>query len=278
MAQDQKTDKSIKDTKSGSQAGSDRESQGGAAGQRATSMGFFEHLDELRGRVIRCAIIFFIGFFICFEFTNDLVLDFIRIPLVDAIGEAASKLNIISPFELFLNRLKMAAVTAVFLVSPFLFYQMWAFIAPGLYPKERKYVFPFILGATGCFLGGASFAYYVLFPIAFKFLIGNEDPNIQVMLSLGAYYSTCLRLLLLFGMAFELPVLLCFLGFLGIVDGSTLRKNRNSAIIGITVVCALFAPPDAISMLILMAPLILLYEISIYIVDFLGRTRSNKDG
>ena len=232
-------------------------------------MGFFDHLEELRARSTRCLFVFLIMFVIMFYQTNEYVFDFIRMPLVKAIGPEFSKLNIISPFEHFLTKLKIGAVSSVFVCFPYFMYHVWAFVAPGLYAKGRKLIFPFLLAATLCFLAGAGFAYYVVFPMAFKFLIVVDD-NVQPMLSFGDYYSTCLKLFLLFGLTFELPVFIVFMGLLGVVDAPFLRKHRGNAIIGITIVCAMFAPPDAISMILLMMPLIVLYEISILVVAGFG--------
>lgn len=127
--------------------------------------------------------------------------------------------------------------------------------------------------ATVFFIGGACFAYFVLFPVGFKYFLTYGAPTDIPLLTIESYYSTCLKLLLLFGLAFELPVLICLLGFLGIVDAPFLRQHRRTAILGITVLAALFAPPDAVSMLILGIPLIFLYEGAIWVVHWVGLKR-----
>lgn len=246
-------------------------------------MSFWEHLDELRARLMRCLWIFMIGFGVFFfnhksipflEISlTDRVMAFLREPLFAVMPADKQSLYFTSLFENFFVHLKIAAYSTLFCFSPFFFYQLWAFIAPGLYPRERKYVVPFVSAATFFFLVGAGFAYFVLFPVGFKYFVQFGGPGETAMLTMDSYYSTCLKLMLLFGVAFELPVLLSLLGFLGVVDDRDLRTHRRSAIIGITVVSALFAPPDAVSMLILMAPLILMYEGSIYVVRFLGARR-----
>ena len=203
-------------------------------------------------------------------------MDFLRQPLFDVLPADKHQLYFTSLFENFLTHLKIAAVTAIFGLSPFFFYQLWNFVAPGLYPKERKFVVPFIAVGTGFFVGGAAFAYYILFPAAFKFFIQYGLPTDTPLLTIGAYYGTVLKLLLLFGMAFELPVIVVLLGFLGVIDAAFLRKHRQSSIIGITILCAMFAPPDAISMLIMMAPLIVLFEMSIWVVQWLGVRRERQ--
>lgn len=239
-------------------------------------MSFFSHLEEARSRLVFSLVVFFIGFLICYTTTNPWVFDFLKAPLFQIMPEGQQKLYFTSLFENFLTHLKIGAVSAIFFLSPFFFYQLWAFIRPGLYPRERKLVVPFVLAATLFFLGGAAFAYYILFPVAFKFFVTfGADTDIP-LLTIRSYFDTCLKLLLLFGLAFELPVLIIFLGFMGVLDAEMLRTQRRAAIIGITIACAMFAPPDAISMIILMVPLILLYEAAIIIVDWWGPGRKKR--
>ena len=235
-------------------------------------MRFYDHLDELRVRLMRCLAVFFIGFVVCYFFADGF-LAILRKPLFDVMPPDQRKLYFTSLFENFLTHLKIAGYASLFVFSPYFFYQLWAFISPGLYPKERKLAAPFLVAATSFFVGGACFAYFVLFPVGFKFFVTYGAPTDAPMLTISAYYGTCLKLLLLFGLAFELPVLICLLGYLGIVDAEMLRRNRRNAILGISVASALFAPPDAISMLILGAPLIFLYEGSIWVVQGLGLKR-----
>ncbi len=237
-------------------------------------MPFFDHFDELRARLLKCLYLFVGGFAICFWGANRYVMDFLRRPLFDILPLDKQNLYFTSLFENFMTHLKIAAVSSGFLLSPFIFYQIWAFVAPGLYPKERKLVVPFITLATAFFVGGALFAYYILFPVAFKYFISFGFENDIPMLTINSYYGTCLKLLVLFGLAFELPVLVILLGYLRVIDSVFLRKHRQNAIIGITVLCAVFAPPDAISMLILMIPLIILYEMSIWVVHWIGAKRA----
>lgn len=236
-------------------------------------MSFVDHLDELRARVMRSLVVFMIGFVVSYFLFAEHVLEFLRQPLFEALPADQHKLYFTSLFENFLTHLKIAGYVSIFIFSPYFFYEVWGFIAPGLYPRERRLVLPFVSAASVFFVGGALFAYYVLFPVGFKFFVTYGGPADVPLLTIDAYYGTCLKLLLLFGLAFELPVLICLLGYLGVVDAPMLRQNRRTAIMIITVMSALFAPPDAISMLILMAPLILLYEASIWVVQWLGVRR-----
>ncbi len=222
---------------------------------------------------MRCLGIFFVGFIACY-FISEPILEWLRKPLFDVLPIDQRKLYFTSLFENFLTHLKVAGYASIFILSPLYFYQVWSFVAPGMYPRERKQVLPFVLAASAFFIGGACFAYYVLFPVGFKYFISYGAPSDFPLLTIDAYYSTCLKLLLLFGVAFELPVLVVLLGVLGIVDSKFLRENRRNAILMITVLAALFAPPDAVSMLILGVPLVFLYEAAIWVVHTLGQRKA----
>lgn len=235
-------------------------------------MSFYEHIDELRVRLMRCLLVFFIGFLV-FYFAADPILAVLRKPLFEALPPEQQKLYFTSLFENFMTHLKIAGYASLFFLSPYYFYELWGFIAPGLYPKERKLVFPFVAMATSFFIGGAAFAYFVLFPVGFKYFVTYGGPSDVPLLTIDSYYSTTLKLLLLFGVAFELPVLIILLGYLGVIDAALLRAQRKPAIIGITVVAALFAPPDAVSMLLLGIPLVLMYEGAIWVVQWMGIRR-----
>ena len=235
--------------------------------ETSRNMGFLGHLDELRVRVVRALYVFVAGFLGCYFLITEWVMSFLRAPIFKVLPEGQQKLYFTNLFENFLTHLKVSAVAAIFLLSPYLFYELWAFISPGLYEKERKLAIPFIFLATLFFLMGGAFAYFVLFPAAFQFFIFFGAPSDVPLLTIDAYYTTCMKLILLFGAAFEFPVLIGLLGYLGIVDAKFLRKNRRNGVLAITVFAAMFAPPDAISMMILMAPLYLMYEILIVVLE-----------
>jgi sec-independent protein translocase protein TatC len=239
-------------------------------------MSFVEHVEELRTRLIRCLWVFLAGFAACY-FVSEPILAVLRKPLFDVLAPDQRRLYFTSLFENFLTHLKIAGVGSIFFFSPFYFHQLWAFISPGLYPRERRLVAPFIAASTVFFVGGAAFAYFILFPVGFHYFVSYGAPSDVPLLTIDSYYTTCLKLLLLFGLAFELPVFISLLGYLGLVDAATLRRHRRTAIIGIAVVAALFAPPDAISMLILGGPLVAMYEGSIWVVQLFGKRRAARN-
>lgn len=232
-------------------------------------MRFFEHFDELRSHFVRMLWVFMAGF-VGGYYLAEPVMAWLRAPLFKALPIEKQHLYFTHLFENFLTHLKIAGVISIFALSPYFFYEIWSFIKPGLRDREKKYVVPFVTAASFFFVAGAAFAYYVIFPVGFKFFVEYGGPTDVALLTIDGYYSTCLKLMLLFGLGFELPVLVCLLGVLGVVDSDTLKAHRRTAILGISVASALFAPPDAISMLLMMAPLILLYEASIWVVQWMG--------
>lgn len=239
----------------------------------AATMAFFDHVDELRARLMRCMYVFMAGF-TAFYFKAEWFLSILRKPLFEALPPESRKLYFTSLFENFMTHLKIAGYASLLFLAPYYFYQLWGFITPGLKEREKKMVIPFVTATSIFFLGGACFAYFVLFPVGFKFFVTYGGPSDVPLLTIDSYYSTCLKLLLLFGVAFELPVLIVLLGALGLIDAATLRKHRRTAVLVIAGLSAVFAPPDAMSMLILGCPLYIMYEGSIWVVQWMGAKRA----
>jgi len=168
----------------------------------------------------------------------------------------------------------LALVTGVLLASPVIFWQIWKFVAPGLYRHEKRLLLPFSFLSSICFLGGAAFGYFVVFPPAFRFLLGYSADFLSPMPAVNEYFSLSLRLLIAFGVIFELPILMVFLAKMGIVDVPFLNKNRKYAILINFIIAAILTPtPDIVNQMLMGIPLLVLYEISVIAVWLFGRKK-----
>ncbi len=239
-------------------------------------MPFLSHLEELRRRLIACAIAVGVGFAVCYAFSERLYRILVS-PLIEIMpeGEGVIFTSLLAPFFTYL---KTGLIAGVMLVAPYLFYQLWLFIAPGLYQHEKRYVIPFVSFSTVLFLAGALFGYFIVFPLVFRFFLGFENEYIQAMPSMNDTFSFALRLLFGFGIAFELPVVIFFLAKIGIVTPESLRKKRKYALLLMFVVGAIITPPDVISQVILALPLMLLYEFGIIVAKIGIRKKTKKEG
>ncbi|MBU0486140.1 MAG: twin-arginine translocase subunit TatC [Proteobacteria bacterium] len=171
--------------------------------------------------------------------------------------------------------LKLALVCGLLLASPVIFYQIWRFVVPGLYDHEKRLALPFALLSSVCFLGGATFGYLVVFPPAFRFLTSYANEYLRAMPAVKEYFSLCLRLLIAFGLVFELPVLMVFLAKIGIVDTAFLNKNRKYAFLLSFIIAAIVTPtPDVVNQVMMAGPLVILYEVSIAAVWLFARKKS----
>jgi len=228
-----------------------------------------EHLRELRN----CLIVSLIAVGICFA-GSYAVVDTIGVwffkPLFDVLPDK-STLIFTSYQEAFFFYLKLALVSGVLLASPVIFLQIWRFVAPGLYRHEKRVLLPFALLSAFCFLGGAAFGYLVVFPPAFKFLMGYTTDFLSPMPTVNEYFSLSLRLLIAFGVIFELPVFMVMLAKLGIVNAVFLRKHRKYAFLIAFVLAAILTPtPDVVNQCMMAGPLVILYEVSIVAVWLFG--------
>ena len=169
---------------------------------------------------------------------------------------------------MFLNSLQVSVITGFLLALPYILHQVWAFVSPGLQEKEKKMGLPFVLAGTVFFLLGAAFAYYFVFPYGFKLMIEFGQEQNVAMITVKGYFRLVFRLLLLFGFSFEFPIALVFLAVVGILSADKLKRNRRIAVIAVAIISALCAPPDVLSMLVMMAPLYLLYELAILFIVF----------
>lgn len=233
-------------------------------------MSFIGHLQELRQRLTRCIIGMFVGFLACYGFSEQLFLKLME-PLTDLLLPAGGSLIYTGLPEAFFVHLKTAAVAGVFLASPYIFYQLWMFVAPGLYDNERKWIIPIALCSAVCFVTGALFGYFIVFPFGFQFFLGYATDFIQPMPSVKEYFSFATSLLFAFGIIFELPLVMLFLSTLGVVTHKGLRKYRKYAILGNFIVGAILTPPDVVSQVLMAGPMCLLYEIGIIVAWIFGK-------
>ena len=236
---------------------------------------FLIHLEELRKRLIACAIAVGFGFVIAYTFSERLF-QVLILPLKAVLPEG-DRLIFTNLPEMFFIYLKTGFIAGILLVSPFIFYQLWLFIAPGLYQQEKKYLVPFVIFSTILFLGGAFFGYFIVFPFGFKFFIGFANENIQALPSVKQYFSFSTKLLFAFGIVFELPVVIFFLAKMGLVTPDFLRQKRKYAILLAFVVGAILTPPDIITQLMMAGPLIILFEIGIIIAGIATKKKVAED-
>jgi sec-independent protein translocase protein TatC len=228
------------------------------------------HLQELRKRLILSFIAIGVGFALCYIFA-DSIFNILAAPLIKMMPKGGS-LIFTSVAEAFFTYMKVAFIAGIILTSPFVLYQIWAFVAPGLYQKEKKYVVPFVLGGSFFFALGVLFGYFVAIPVGFKFLLGYATDFIKPMPSMKEYLSFSIKFLLAFGLVFEFPVVLVLLAKIGIIDSKMLARQRKYAILLIFVFAAAVTPsPDLISQVLMALPLIGLYELSILLSKIFGK-------
>ena len=240
--------------------------------QQDCEMHLTDHLEELRKRLIFAFIAIAVATVGAYFFSEDLF----RLLMAPLLGVMPNNGGLIftSLTETFFTYLKISLLAGFFAASPVIIYQVWRFSAPGLYAKERRYVFPFVFFATIFFVGGAMFGYFVVFPFGFKFFMGFATDFITPMPTVKEYFSFAVRLLFAFGVVFELPVVTAFLALFGLVTSQTLADKRKYAILGSFVVAALLTPPDVISQLMMAGPIIVLYEMSVIVARVCGRKKT----
>lgn len=221
------------------------------------------HIADLRKRLVISVVTVVVMFFVCFSFYEP-ILNWMMVP-VEAVLPKNSQMVAVEIQETFFTALKVAFFAGFIVSLPVIFWQLWLFLAPGLYDHEKKLVIPFVFFGTLMFLIGASFAYYIVVPLGFDFLIAFGSTVVTVLPSIGKYVDFFTKLLFGFGIAFELPVITFFLAKIGLVDDRMLKDFFRYAIVIIFIVAALLTPPDVLSQLLMAAPLILLYGVSIYI-------------
>ena len=238
-------------------------------------MPFTAHLEELRRRLTICAISVGLGFVGCYIFAKQLF-NLLVAPLVAALPEGSKLIYTALP-EAFFTYLKVAFVAGLLLASPMIFFQLWKFVAPGLYANEKKYVIPFVVSSSVLFIGGALFGYAVVFPFGFQFFLGYTTDTIQALPSLKQYFSFSIKLLIAFGLVFELPIITFFLAKMGVVTAAGMRKQRKIALVVIFAAAAIFTPPDVVTQIMMAVPLAVLYEASIIIAKVFGKKKVEEE-
>ncbi len=222
---------------------------------------FIAHLIELRNRLLWC-VAAVIGLFLALFPFADRLFTYVSGPLQAALPKG-STIVAISPTAPFLVPMKLALLAALFLAVPFILYQLWAFVAPGLYRHERRMIWPLLVSSSVLFYLGAAFAYFVVFPFVFHFLIGSAPAGVLPMTDMGEYLDFVTAMFLAFGAAFEIPVATILLVQTGMVTRQQLREARPYVVVGAFVIGAIFTPPDVLSQFMLAIPVWLLYELGI---------------
>ena len=238
-----------------------------------------DHLIELRRRLIWSFAALAVAFAVCFYFA-DRIFAFLVQPLVDAFGRSDGRLIYTKLYEAFFVEIRVALFAAFFLAFPVIANQIWAFVAPGLYAKEKRAFLPFLIATPVLFLAGGALAYYVVMPTAFRFFLGFEG-NLggirqEALPAIGDYLSLVMHFILAFGIAFLLPVLLLLMERAGLVTRDQLKRGRRYAILIAFIVAAIATPPDVLSQLLLAIPLIVLYELSLIAIWFTERKRARE--
>lgn len=253
---------------------------------------FTAHLQELRQRLIKSLLAVVVGFGISFSFSEK-IFQLLTLPLranlrllthepyIEIVPKPnpVNKLVFLAPAEAFWMHIKVSIVAGLVLALPFILFQVWKFVAPGLLPSEKKYVGPFIVAGTGLFLIGDLFCFLVILPFAMGFLLTYKTESLTPMISVGSYMDFTLKFLLAFGAVFELPIVILFLTRLGIIRPETLSKNRKYAVLIAFVLAAILTPtPDAFNQTLMAGPILILYEVGIIISKISQRKRQKDEG
>ncbi len=237
------------------------------------------HLSELRARIMRILVAWIVCAVIAWNY-SELIFGYLLEPAVSALSEGERTLQAIAPTEIFFTYLKCAALAGFVVALPVIFWQIWAFVAPGLYVSERKAIVPFVVTSSLLFGGGAIFGYAMVFPLMFDFFTQFDSEFVESAWTMREAFNLTTRLFLAFGIAFELPVLVFFLSIAGIVDAQTLLKKTPYAVLGVFVAAAILTPPDWVSQVFLAIPMIVLYLVGVGVAYAFGgakKTRAKRE-
>ncbi len=249
----------------------------------SSKMPLLEHLIELRQRLVWSIGALFVAFLVCYYFKEH-IYGFLVQPYADAVaGKEGKRLIYTALHEAFFTYIKVSLFAAFFVSFPVIASQLWMFVAPGLYKHEKKAFLPFLLVTPILFLAGASMVYYFIFPLAWQFFLSFETMGgdgtlaIQLEAKVNEYLSLVMKLILAFGISFQLPVLLTLLARVGLATSQGLKEKRKYAVIGVFVVAAVLTPPDIISQVGLAIPILVLYEVSIYCAKVVEKKREERE-
>lgn len=232
------------------------------------------HLQDLRKGLTRSLYAVVAGFFICYAFAGQM-LKILMQPMLTALKQSHFIYTI--PTEAFFAEMWIAFIAGMFLCSPYIFYQIWSFVAPGLYSHEKRWIIPIAMCSALFFVSGALFGYFVVFPFGFEFFASYASDILMFTPKLDEYLGFALKLLFAFGIVFELPLFIFFLARLGIVSHEGLRAKRKYAVLGAFIVAAALTPPDAISQTMMAVPLVVLYEVGIWGAYFFGKKKPKPE-
>ncbi|MBS1199951.1 MAG: twin-arginine protein translocation system subunit TatC [Proteobacteria bacterium] len=243
--------------------------EGDANKEKLVEGTLLSHLVELRDRLLRSFIVTGIVAVPCLYFANDLF-TWITEPLRQRLPEGASMIatSVVAPF---MAPFKLGLLTAVFCAMPYLLYQLWAFVAPGLYRHERRFALPLLVSSIVLFYGGAAFAYFLVFPVMFQFFVSTTPTGVAMMTDMTQYLDFVMLLFFAFGLAFEIPIATVLLAKTGLVSVSTLGSKRGMVLLGIFIIAAFLTPPDPVSQTLMAVPMYLLYEGGILLARLLLR-------
>ncbi|MFH1155700.1 MAG: twin-arginine translocase subunit TatC [Pseudomonadota bacterium] len=236
---------------------------------------FTEHLTELRDRLVRSFIVVGLGFVIAYCFKEKLF-DILTAPLVTAMGPNTKMIFTGLP-EAFFTYMKVSLLAGIVIAVPYLFYQFWMFVSPGLYREEKRLLIPIVILSVVFFIIGSCFGYFFVFPYGFQFFLGFSNETIQAMPSMKEYLGFSSKMLLAFGFIFELPLVITFMARMGLVSVGFLTKNRKYAILIFFIVAAIITPPDVITQIMMAVPLMILYEIAIWGAKVFGKKKDSDD-
>jgi sec-independent protein translocase protein TatC len=230
-------------------------------------MSFFEHLDELRKRLIYIAIAILIATIGCYLFI-DQILAFLTMPAGDL------ELIYTTPAEAFMSQIRLSLISGVIVAMPFLIYQVLAFVLPGLHRSEKKSLLLMVFSMIFLFMLGLSFGYFVVFPYALFFFLGFAREGLTALFSINSYISFVFSFLIAFGLAFQAPLIFWFLGYLGLVSSEFLKRNAKYALLILAIISAVITPPDVFSQIMMLIPLYILYQMGILLVRLTEKKRA----